>query len=188
MIFPAAFSVGIEPDAGASLVFITLPNVFHQAFAQLPVVGYVVALAFFALLSLAALTSLIGLHEVSTVFLHEELKISRKKAAAIVTGALAVIGTLCSLSLGKCDCISLFGMPLFEFLDYTTGQIMLPIGGFLTCILVGWALPKTMVKDEFTNNGTLAHRSTLFTIYIYAVRYVCPTAILAVFLHQLGVF
>ncbi|MCD8202219.1 MAG: sodium-dependent transporter, partial [Prevotella sp.] len=85
MIFPAAFSVGISPDSGASLVFITLPNVFHHAFANMPVLGYIVALAFFALLSLAALTSLISLHEVSTAFVHEELHLSRKTAALIVT-------------------------------------------------------------------------------------------------------
>ncbi|MFS6555052.1 sodium-dependent transporter, partial [Parabacteroides distasonis] len=70
MIFPAAFSVGISPDAGPSLIFITLPNVFNQAFTSMPVVGYFVALMFYALLSLAALTSLISLHEVSTAFLN----------------------------------------------------------------------------------------------------------------------
>jgi NSS family neurotransmitter:Na+ symporter len=58
MIFPAAFSVGVNPDSGPSLIFITLPNVFQQAFAAIPVVGYIISVLFFVLLSLAALTSL----------------------------------------------------------------------------------------------------------------------------------
>ena len=94
MIFPAAFAVGVNPDSGASLVFITLPNVFQQAFAGVPALGYIISLVFFALLTLAALTSLISLHEVSTAFLHEELVITRKKAAFIVTVTTIIIGTL----------------------------------------------------------------------------------------------
>ena len=70
MIFPAAFSVGINPDSGPSLIFITLPNVFQQAFGGMPIVGYIISLLFYLLLSLAALTSLISLHEVSTSFFH----------------------------------------------------------------------------------------------------------------------
>ena len=70
MIFPAAFSVGVNPDSGPSLIFITLPNVFNEAFAGLPVLGWVMSLLFYLLLSLAALTSLISLHEVSTAFFY----------------------------------------------------------------------------------------------------------------------
>lgn len=68
--FPAAFSVGIQPDAGPSLIFITLPNVFQQAFANVPFLVYICSVAFYVLLALAALTSTISLHEVSTAFLH----------------------------------------------------------------------------------------------------------------------
>ena len=71
MIFPAAFSVGVNPDSGPSLIFITLPNVFHQAFAAMPAVGYVVSLLFYGLMALASLTSLIYLHEVITAFFKE---------------------------------------------------------------------------------------------------------------------
>ncbi|MBR7086137.1 MAG: sodium-dependent transporter, partial [Prevotella sp.] len=79
MIFPAAFSVGVNPGSGPSLVFITLPNVFSQAFASMPAVGWVVALLFYMLLSLAALTSLMSLHEVLTAFCVEELHVSRNR-------------------------------------------------------------------------------------------------------------
>ena len=72
IIFPAAFSVGIQPDAGPSLIFITLPNVFQQAFSGFPLLGNVCALLFYVLLAMAALTSTISLHEVPTAFLHEK--------------------------------------------------------------------------------------------------------------------
>ena len=184
MIFPAAFAVGVNPDSGASLVFITLPNVFQQAFAGVPALGYIISLVFFALLTLAALTSLISLHEVSTAFLHEELVITRKKAAFIVTVSTIIIGTLCSLSLGAVDGLTAWGKTLFDCFDFVTGQIFLPIVGFLTCIFIGWFLPHKIVRDEFTNWGTL--RGRFFHFYIFLVKYICPLAILFIFLHQLG--
>ena len=186
MIFPAAFSVGISPDSGPSLVFVTLPNIFHQAFATMPIIGQIVALLFFVLLGLAALTSLISLHEVSTAFFQEELHISRGKAATIVTVTCGIIGMFCSWSLGAFDGLQLFGTSLFDIFDFVTGQIFLPIGGFLTCLFIGWYVPKKIVHDEFTNWGTVS--GALFGIYLFCVRIVCPICILLVFLHQLKVF
>lgn len=185
MIFPAAFSVGVNPDSGPSLLFITLPNVFQQAFGGVPAVGYVVSLAFYALLSLAALTSLISLHEVSTAFLEEELGTTRRRAALIVTVACGIMAAFCSLSLGKYDCLQLFGKPLFSIFDFFTGQILLPAGGFLTCLFVGWYLPRKMVYDEFTNRGML--HSAVFSFYMFSVRFVCPVCIILIFLHQFGI-
>lgn len=185
VIFPAAFSVGVQPNSGASLVFITLPNVFQQAFGNQPFIGVIVSLMFYGLLSLAALTSLISLHEVSTAFLYEELHTSRKKGALIVTISTLVIGCICSLSLGNWSGLSFFGKPLFEVFDFVTGQIFLPIGGFLTCIFLGWIVPKQVVKDEFTNWGTL--KGTFFNFFLFTMRFVCPVCILVIFLHQLGV-
>ena len=100
VIFPAAFSVGVSPDSGPSLIFITLPNVFQQAFGGIPFLGYGISVLFYALLSMAALTSLMSLHEVSTAFLHEEMRISRKQAALIVSVMCMILGAVCSLSLG----------------------------------------------------------------------------------------
>lgn len=188
MIFPAAFSVGVNPDSGPSLIFITLPNVFQQAFASLPLVGYCISLLFFVLLSLAALTSLMSLHEVSTAFIHEELKMSRKKAALLVTVTTSVIGAFCSLSMGAVDGLVFFGKSLFDWFDFITGQIFLPIVGFLTCIFIGWFVPHQIVRNEFTNQGELKSIGyvRLFHVYIFLVKYVCPLAILLVFLHQFG--
>jgi len=187
MIFPAAFSVGVSPDSGASLVFITLPNVFNQAFAAMPALGYVVALFFYALLSLAALTSLMSLHEVSTAFFHEEFHLTRSRAALIVTVLCSIIGACCSLSLGAVEGITLFGRPLFDVFDFVTGQIFLPVGGFLTCLFLGWMVPRRLVRDEFTNEGTVWTHSWIFTTFLFLIRYVCPLAIAAIFLHQLEV-
>ena len=186
MIFPAAFSVGVSPDSGPSLIFITLPNVFEQAFASMPVLGYVISLAFYLLLSVAALTSLISLHEVSTAFFQEELHISRSRAAMIVTGGCSMIGAICSLSLGEWSFLKVSGVDLFDVFDFVTGQIFLPVGGLLTCLFIGWYVPKKLVKDEFTNWGTT--RGVFFGTYYFLIRFVCPLAILAIFLHQLGVF
>ena len=186
MIFPAAASVGVSPDSGPSLIFITLPNVFENAFSQVPIVGYIVSLMFFFLLALAALTSLISLHEVSTAFFQEELHTSRNKAAWVVTIACGIIGALCSLSLGAWEGLNIGDTTLFDIFDFVTGQLFLPIGGFLTCLFIGWYVPKKLVRDEFTNWGTL--RGRLFMPYLFLVRFVCPIAILAIFLHQLGVF
>ena len=183
MIFPAAFSVGVSPDSGPSLIFITLPNVFQQAFSAFPAVGYIISLLFYTLLSLAALTSLISLHEVSTAYFQEELVITRKHAAVAVTVAASVIGTFCSLSLGAVDFLSIAGRTLFDWFDFITGQIFLPVVGFLTCIFIGWFVPHKIVRDQFTNWGTL--RSPLFHFYLFLVKYVCPICILFIFLHQL---
>lgn len=185
MIFPAAFSVGVNPDSGPSLIFITLPNVFEKAFAGMPVIGLVISLAFYALLSMAALTSLISLHEVSTAFFQEELHISRKAGATIVTASCLVVGFFCSMSLGDWSFLSIGGKSLFDIFDFVTGQIFLPLGGFLTCLFIGWYIPKKLVKDEFTNWGTL--RGSLFGVYYFLVRIICPLCILAIFLHQFGI-
>ena len=184
MIFPAAFSVGVSPDSGPSLIFITLPNVFNEAFASVPVLGWIISLLFYVLLSLAALTSLMSLHEVNTSFFYEELKIDRKKGAMLVTVSCAIIGAFCSLSLGATDALTFAGKTLFDLFDFITGQIFLPIAGFLTCLFIGWYVPKKLVKDEFTNWGTL--KGSLFGAYLFLIKFVCPILILLVFLNQLG--
>ena len=126
-----------------------------------------------------------SLHEVSTAFFQEELNISRKKAAFIVTVATAIIGAICSLSLGAVDAtLTFLGETLFDWFDFITGQIFLPMVGFLTCIFIGWFAPHKVVRDEFTNQGTL--RGQFFHFYLFMVKYVCPLGILFIFLHQLG--
>ena len=185
IIFPAAFSVGVSPDSGPSLIFITLPNVFQEAFGGIPVVEYLVALSFYILLSLAALTSLISIHEVSTAFVEEEFNVSRNRSATIVTAVSMVIAVLCSLSLSDLDIICLGGKSLFDWLDSITSQILLPLGGFFTCLFLGWYVPKKIVKDQYTNWGTMPGK--YFGVYMFCMKFLCPICILLVFLHQFGV-
>ena len=185
MIFPAAFSVGVNPDSGPSLIFITLPNVFQQAFAQLPAVGYVIGILFYALLVFAALTSTISMHEIGTAFFHEELHLPRHKAAVILTVVCSFIAVLCSLSVGAVSELQLFGEPLMGFCDLLTAQVMLPAGAFLTSIFIGWFVSRQIVYDEFTNNDTVSR--PLFRVWLFCVRFVVPIGILLIFLHQLGV-
>ena len=184
VIFPAAFSVGVNPDSGPSLIFITLPNVFQHAFGN-EVVGYVISVLFYILLSMAALTSLMSLHEVSTAFLQEEMGTTRKRAALGVTIGCIIMGVVCSLSLGAWSHIRVWGMTIFDTFDFVTGQLFLPIVGFMTCIFIGWSVPHKIVRDEFTNMGTLRN-GALFHFYIFLVKYVCPVCILFIFLHQFG--
>ena len=184
LIFPAAAAVGISADSGPSLIFITLPNVFQQAFGSLPVVGYVVSIMFYALLVFAALTSTISMHEIGTAFFTEEFHMPRKYAAWVLTIVASVLCLLCSWSVGAFD-IKVLGLSLMDFCDQLTANFMLPLGGMLACLYVGWYIPRQVVHDEFTNYGQL--NQNFYRIFLFAVRYVCPICITLVFLHQLGI-
>ena len=186
MIFPAAFSVGVQPDSGPSLIFITLPNVFNQAFAGMPVVGYCISVLFYALLVLAALTSTISMHEIGTACIYEERKVSRQKGAWYETIICCIIGIFCSLSQGAVPELVICGKDFLGWCDNLTAQLLMPVGSFLTCLFLGWYVPKKIVRDEFTNWGTL--KGTLFPVFLFMIRFVSPICILMIFLHQLKVF
>lgn len=183
IIFPAAFSVGIQPDAGPSLIFITLPNVFQQAFGSIPFLAMVFSLLFYVLLALAALTSTISLHEVVTAYLNESLKVTRGRAAVLVTGFCIVTGILSSLSLGIWDA-KFFSLGFFDLLDFVTAKLMLPLGGFLVCLFVGWYLKRTLSYEELTNYGL--QKAPYFPIHMFILRYFAPIAITLIFVNELG--
>ena len=185
MIFPAAFSVGIQPDSGPSLIFITLPNVFQLAFGDMPVLGYAIGILFYALLVFAALTSTISMHEIGTAFFHEELKLHRQQATWILTIVCMVIAVFCSLSVGAYSELQLFGMSLMDFCDFLTAQLMLPTGAFLTSIMAGWFVSQQVMHDEFTNGGVL--KESFFKAWLFSVRFIVPLCILLIFLHQFGI-
>lgn len=184
IIFPAAFSVGIQPDAGPSLLFITLPNVFQQAFGSMPWLAITLSLMFYVLLALAALTSTISLHEVVTAYLHEEFNLTRKKAAWMVTTGCIVLGVFCSLSLGPGKEYTLFGLTLFDLFDFVTAKIMLPMGGMFIAIFTGWYLDKRIVWEEISNNGTL--KIQIYRLLIFILRFIAPVAIAFIFINELG--
>lgn len=184
IIFPAAFSVGIQPDAGPSLIFITLPNVFQQAFSGIPILAYIFSVMFYVLLALAALTSTISLHEVVTAYLHEEFNFTRGKAARLVTTGCILLGILCSLSLGVTKEFTIFGLGMFDLFDFVTAKLMLPLGGLLISIFTGWYLDKKLVWSEITNNGTL--KVPTYKLIIFILKYVAPIAISVIFMNELG--
>jgi NSS family neurotransmitter:Na+ symporter len=184
IIFPAAFSVGIQPDQGPKLLFITLPNVFQEAFAGAPLLSYIFSVMFYVLLALAALTSTISLHEVVTAYLHEEYKLTRKRAAMLVTGGCIVCGIFCSLSWGATSGFTVFGLNTFDLFDFVTAKIMLPAGALFISIFVGWYLDKRLVHREVTNGGTVNGR--FYKPFIVFLKYVAPIGIAAIFINELG--
>ena len=183
IIFPAAFAVGIQPDSGPGLLFVTLPNVFQQAFGNVPFIAALLAVMFYILLALAALTSTISLHEVVTAYLHEEFNLSRGKAARLVTAGCIVLGAFCSLSLGLGREYTLFGMTLFDLFDFVTAKLMLPLGGFFIALFTGWFLDKKIVWEELTNRGTL--RVRIYRLILFLLKFVAPIGIAFVFINEL---
>ncbi|MCQ2957359.1 MAG: sodium-dependent transporter [Candidatus Gastranaerophilales bacterium] len=165
MIFPAVFSFGLEPDAGAGLVFITLPKVF----AQMPYGGWV-SLGFFFLLLFAALTSGISLVEVAVASFIDNFKMKRVKAATLVTLIVGVLSVPIALSFGLLKDITLFGKNLFSIFDFTTSNICLPFNTLIICIVTGWLLSKF---------HTYIFRTKLMNrIFIITAKFVLPVVFL----------
>ena len=183
IIFPTVFSVGISPDAGPGLVFITLPNVFLLSFSEMPVMGYAFALLFYVLLLLAALTSSISMHEICTAFISEHFSKSRRRAAAIVTIICLVLGGFCSLSFGPWKELTLFDKDIFDLFDYTVTKFLMPLGGLLITLFVGWYLDRKLVEQQLTNDGSISVRTMKPLLFL--IRWVAPFGILVIFLNEL---
>lgn len=183
IIFPTVFSVGLSPDAGPGLVFITLPNVFLLAFSKMPVAGYVFSLLFYMLLLLAALTSSISMHEICTAFISEHFKRSRRRAAAIVTFLCMLLGAVCSLSFGPWKEVTVFGLDFFDLFDFTVTKFLMPLGGLLITLFVGWYLDRKLVEQQLTNDGSFSVRSMKPLFFL--IRWVAPIGILVIFVNEL---
>ena len=179
-IFPAVFAFGINPAQGPELVFITLPNIF----LQMPG-GYIFAILFFVLLTVAALTSSISVLEVVVAYFAEETKLTRRGATWISAFAISILGVLCTISIGLAPKLKLFSMNLFDVMDFSSAKIFLPLGGILIVIFVAWVMKKELVQNELTNNGLL--RFKLFPVFRLIIRFIAPFAIALVFLYGIGV-
>lgn len=185
IIFPAVFSVAdVHVDAGPGLVFQTLPYVFNNAFRNIPFLAYLFSGMFYVLLFLAALTSAISLHESVTAYVHENFNFTRPKASLIVSACAMVLGVFCCLSFGVLSGWTIFGMTLFDLFDFVSSTIILPLGGVLLSLFVGWYLNRELVRNEITNNGTISNVS--FRVLMFLLRWLAPVAILLVFLR--GIF
>lgn len=184
IIFPAVFSVPhVEANAGPGLVFQTLPYVFNMAFGNIPILGYIFSGLFYILLFLAALTSAISLHEAVTAYVLQNWKMSRKKASTIVSACAMTLGIFCCLSFGVLSHWTIFGLTIFDLFDTVSSNIILPLGGVLLALFVGWYLNRELVRKEITNNGEVSQR--IFPIIIFLLRWVAPIAILSMFIKGL---
>jgi NSS family neurotransmitter:Na+ symporter len=185
IIFPAVYSIpGLSPDAGPSLVFITLPNVFQEVFSGLPVIAYLFSLMFYLLLVMAALTSSISMLEMSAAYFHKEKGMNRPKAALIMSLTCFVLGVACSLSFGIWQDITIFGMGFFDLFDFLVAKLLMPIGGLLICIYLGWIVDNKVVYDELTNNGTIAQ--PLYPYFRFIIRYFASICIAMIFITEIG--
>jgi len=176
-IIPALFAYGLPSGQGTGLVFKTLPVVF----SQMPLGGLVSIIFFFAVL-LAALTSAMSLFEVPVSWLTEQKGLSRNKACIIVYSVALVFGAVCSLSFGVLNDITICGKTIFDFTDYTIGNYLMPLGGLLLVLFVGWKMKRDDVVDELYNSKSGAKHSLGFRIFDFIVKFVSPAAILAIFL------
>lgn len=172
-IFPAVFAFGLPMNAGPSLTFITLPKIF----AAIPF-GQFFGLVFFIILLGAAITSSISLMEVVTTFLCDQAKMTRKKAVAAYTALCLVTGTLVSLSFGKLSGFKIGGKILFDQFDFLASNILLPTGGLLTSIAIGWILGPE--KLRVFNNKYLQ------TGFEFCIKWLAPVGVLAILLNAVG--
>ncbi|MCD6201376.1 MAG: sodium-dependent transporter [Bacteroidales bacterium] len=178
-IFPAVFAFGIEPNEGTGLVFKTLPLIFQEMAG-----GYFFSILFFLLLAIAALTSTISVLEVIVAFFSEELKISRKAATILAALTVGMLGIMAAGSWGWFSGVQVMKQNFFGIFDFTTANILLPVGGFFIVIFVGWFMGTHNVKDELSNGGDI--RIAYLPVFIFLVRYVAPLAIALVFMNGLG--
>lgn len=178
-IFPAVFAFGIDPTAGPGLVFITLPNVF----LQMPG-GTIFGALFFFLLFIAALTSVVSIFEVIIAYVTEELKLTRPKAMTLTAITIIFVAILCALSNTPESMFVINGTSLFDWMDKISANILLPIGGLLIMLFIGFIMKREDVEDEL-KQGSTSIKNTM--LYLTITKYVAPIAIAIVFLYGLGI-
>jgi len=181
-IFPAVFAYGIQPDAGPSLLFITIPNVF----ASMPF-GHVFMVLFFLLTSLAAVGAMLSLIEVPVAFIGEHYHKTRKQATLLVVSLLAALGSLAALSNSILAQAKIFGLTFFDLFDFVSSNVLLPVGGFFIVLFVGWVIGWNKVEKALSNNGSLKNQK-LIRVYFNLVRFVTPIFVLIVLLNGFGIF
>ena len=179
-IMPAVFSFGISPSEGPGLVFVTLPYIF----AQIPM-GSFLAILFFFMLFIAAITSSISMLEVIVAYLNEEFKMGRKLAIILSFAVVVVLGTMCSLSQGVMADFKIFGNNMFDFFDKLSANILLPVGGFLAVIFVGWKMKRADVEDELTSGGVHPFTKAFRNYVYFSIKYLAPIVVAIILIRGL---
>lgn len=174
-IFSLTFAQGLEPASGPGLILQTLP----LAFSAMPG-GQVFAIFFFILVLFAAWTSAISLVEPFVAWLTERLGIRRGPAAWGTGLAVWFLGLGVCLSFNNWSAYTLFGLNLFELLDFLTSRILMPLSGLAIALFVGWAMGRAPVQEE------MRLPDGAFSAWYRVLRYLAPLGIVLVFLHVLG--
>lgn len=169
-IFPAVFAFGGNPEGGPGLIFQTLP----VAFAQMPG-GYVVSIVFFLLLSVAAITSMVGLLEPLISWAEEHKGISRHKSAVGITLITGSISVLSVLAYSGNLTWALFGLTFGDLMDAFSAKILLPLGGLFIAIFGGWVVSKKSSQEELNISNKVVYNTWLFF-----VRFIAPLAVLLI--------
>lgn len=183
-ILPAVFALGFEPTEGPGLMFVTLPAVFEN----MPF-GMVVSVVFFVLVLVAALSSSISLMEVTVAFGIDQLKLSRTKSVVIFTTLMFLIGIGASLSMGLWAGFTLpwidgnaYG--IFDFLDVVTSYYLLPLGGLLSAIFIGYIWGVEGAVEEIEKGSPFRTKK----VWGILIRYVVPVMLLIILLSTTGIF
>ena len=181
LIFPVVFTYGFSPQEGPTLVFEVLPAIFTQISG-----GALWAPLFFFMLFLASLTSTISMSEIGIAWLTQDRGVSRGKACAVIIAIAMVCGVACALSFSYWAGMSLPGIGeinIFNIFDYTSSNILLPLGGMLISIFAGWMLDRNVLRRELTTPVTAF--AVLAPAIVFLLRYVCPVMILVIFVANL---
>ncbi|SCX75552.1 sodium-dependent transporter [Alkaliphilus peptidifermentans] len=174
-ILPAVFAFGFDPEGGAGLLFITLPAVF----SQMPL-GSLFGVLFFVLVLFAALTSSISLLEVVVAYVVDEKKWNRKKASIVFGGLIFLMGIPSSLGIGVWEKVTIIpGLDILDSVDFVASNILLPLGGLLLCIFIGWVWGLDNAYKEVTNDGKISF--PMMKVWGFLVKWVAPIAIAIVF-------
>lgn len=174
-IFPIVFANGMDPEAGPGLMFKALPVAFGNMAG-----GQFFGFLFFLMVAFAAWTSAISLLEPAAAWVVETFGMGRKKVAVLLTVIGWVLGLASLMSYSTLANVKLLDMSIFDFLDFFTANIMLPMGGLLTSLFVGWFLTRDISRDELALRSSL-----LYTAWFVTIRFVSPVAVAIIFVVNL---
>ncbi len=172
-IFPIVFANGLEPAAGPDLIFKTLPLAFSGMFG-----GTLFGLMFFVLLVFAALSSSISLVEPAVSFMVEKYDFSRKQACIFSGVVIWLLGMATVFSSNIWAEVTVFGKTIFEFLDFLSANLMLPLGGILMAVFAGWI----MSHDNSADGLEISAQGVVYKVWRFLVCYVAPVAVAIVLL------
>ncbi|RKZ00057.1 MAG: sodium-dependent transporter, partial [Ignavibacteriae bacterium] len=183
-IFTSVFAVGLDPAAGPGLIFHTLPSVF----IKMPG-GYIFSILFFVLLTIAALTSSISLLQVVVSYFVDERKWSRHMAVTVLAGVIFLLGVPSALSYNVLSDLKIFGLNFFDLVDFLASNVILPLGGMLIAIFVGWvwSFDKVLINLKEGAEKLFNEHPWMITLWKVFLKFFAPILIFLVLLQSIGI-